>query len=92
MSNFPLSLNNADKLNTPPSPADTSTVTIAEVTSNIEKPALLNYFGEWPMATKKDLFNTPKTGNENFLGSFIITAILSAMGIVIIKKNNRDKE
>ena len=73
----------------------TTTIDGYDITNKLiepEKPALLNYFGEWPMATKKDLFNTPKTGNENFLGSFIITAILSAMGIVIIKKNNRDKE
>ena len=41
---------------------------------------------------EKEIFDTPKTGNENFFGCSIITAIMSAIGIVITKKYiNKDQ-
>ena len=47
-------------------------------------------FFEEAKISNKELFYTPKTGNKNFLGHFIITAIISAIGIVIIKRSNKE--
>ena len=52
-----------------------------------QKPEMYNSLGG-PMISNKELFYTPKTGNENFIGYFIITAIISAIGIIIIKRND----
>ena len=57
------------------------------ITNKLKELENYNYFNE-----QKEILNTPKTGNENFLGASIITAIMSAIGIVITKKYiNKDQ-
>ena len=56
-----------------------------------EQPQVLAFFGQ-PKVSNKELVYTPKTGNKNFIGHFIVTAIISAIGIVIIKRNERQEK